>query len=148
MPINVRISIEGTKRVQRELNKRKDRISNFAPFWRSVGVPIIKNKLRDIFLQEGPGWAPLAESTIKSRKYPGLPILQQTGALMQSVIDHPVIVISQNELTYGTNNPYAHFHEEGTSKMPERPFLGPAQEQVLDEIRQAYITYLFQDFIR
>ena len=118
MPVSIKVSIEGTSRVQRELNKRKDRISNFAPFWRSVGVPLIKNKLRDIFLQEGPGWAPLAPSTIASRKFPGLPILQQTGALMQSVVDHPVIIINQNELIYGTNNPYAEYHEEGTSRMP------------------------------
>lgn len=148
MPVNIKVSIEGTNRVQRELNQRRERISEFAPFWRSVAVPILKNKLRDIFLQEGPGWAPLDASTLKSRKYPGLPILQQTGALMRSVVNHPVITISQNQLTYGTNNPYAEYHEEGTSKMPARPFLGPAQDEVLDEIRQAYIRYLLQDFIR
>ena len=112
MPVSINVSIEGTNRVQRELAKRRERVSEFAPFWRSVAVPIIKNKLKDIFLQEGPGWAPLAPSTIASRKYPGLPILQQTGALMRSVVDHPVITISQNQLTYGTNNPYAEYHED------------------------------------
>ena len=142
MPLSIRISIDGIQQVRRELDRIDARISNTAPFWRSVAVPIIKGKLRDIFSQEGPGWAPLEESTLRSRKYPGLPILEQTGDLKASLLDHPVLQISRNELLFGTNNPYAPFHEHGTRRMPARPFLQPALREAINEIYDQYVAYI------
>ena len=148
MAVNIRFDIKGLQKTVRGLDRTQNRVRNFAPFWRSIAVPIIKNRLRDIFNQEGPGWAPLAESTLQSRLYPGLPILQQTGALMESVVDHPVLQITRKQLLYGTSNPYAEFHEEGTFKMPARPFLGPAMNEIMVEIRNQYINYIRQDTLR
>ena len=142
MPLTVKVSINNLQQARRGLDRLDERISNFAPFWRSVAIPVIKGKLRDIFLQEGPGWAPLALSTLRSRLFPGEPILQQTGALMDSLVDHPILEISQNQLTYGTSNPYAQFHEHGTSRMPSRPFLQPAINEAISEIRQQYSDYI------
>lgn len=142
MPIRVRVTSSNLLDTKRELQQLKRRIENLSPFWRSIAVPIIKDKLRRIFLEEGPGWAPLLPSTIQSRQYPGLPILQQTGALMASVVDHPVLQVSRRQLLYGTNNPYAEFHEEGTSRMVARPFLRPARRAVMDELRNAFRIYM------
>ena len=142
MPLNIRVSIDGLRENRRELDRIRRRISNTAPFWRSVAIPIIKGKLRDIFLQEGLGWDPLAESTLLSRRYPGLPILEQTGDLKASLLDHPVLQITRNELLFGTNNPYAPFHEHGTRRMPARPFLQPALEEAMNEIRNRYADYI------
>ena len=142
MPLTVKVSINNIQQARRGLDRLDARISNFAPFWRSVAIPVIKGKLRDIFLQEGPGWSPLAESTLRSRLFPGEPILQQTGALMNSVVNHPVLEISRNELTFGTDNPYAPYHEHGTSRMPARPFLRPAIEEAMSEIRARYVNYI------
>ena len=148
MPLNIRISIDGINEVRRELDRIDARISNTAPFWRSVAVPIIKGKLRDIFLQEGPGWAPLEESTLRTRRYEGLPILQQTGDLKSSLLDDPVLQISRNELLFGTNNPYAPFHEHGTRRMPARPFLRPAIREAINEIQSEYIQYIAREIRR
>lgn len=148
MPLSVRLSINNIDETRRGLDRLNERISNFAPFWRSVAIPVIKGKLRDIFRQEGPGWMPLAPSTLRSRRFPGLPILQQTGALMDSVINHPLIQISQDELIYGTDNPYAPFHEHGTSRMPARSFLQPALNEAIDEIRRQYADYIRQQIRR
>ena len=142
MPLTVKVSINNIQQARRGLDRLDARISNFAPFWRSVAIPVIKGKLRDIFLQEGPGWSPLAASTLRSRLFPGEPILQQTGALMNSVVNHPVLEISRTELTFGTNNPYAQFHEHGTSRMPARPFLRPAIEEAMSELRARYVNYI------
>ena len=148
MPISINIKVSGIQRTIRGLDRIQSRLSNFTPFWRSVAIPIVKDKLRDIFLQEGPGWAPLADSTLRSREYPGLPILQQTGDLMRSVIDHPILEVSRKQLLYGTSNPYAQYHEEGTSRMPARPFLGPVMDDIMPEIRKRFINYIRQDTLR
>ena len=140
--VQIRTTISGLEDAIRGIGRIRNRLQDFSPFWRSIAVPIIKSRLQEIFMQEGPGWAPLAQSTLLSREYPELPILQQTGALMASVIDHPVLTITKRQLLYGTNNPYADFHEEGTRKMPARPFLGPARREVMSEIRRAYLNYL------
>ena len=142
MALTVKVSVNNLRQTRRGLDRLDARISNFAPFWRSVAIPVIKGKLRDIFLQEGPGWSPLAPSTLRSRLFPGEPILQQTGALLNSLVDHPVLQISRNQLTFGTNNPYAQFHEHGTSRIPARPFLRPAIEEAMSEIRSQYVDYI------
>ena len=142
MPLSIRISIDGIREVRRELDRIDARISNTAPFWRSVAVPIIKRNLRDIFSQEGPGWAPLEESTLRSRRYKGLPILEQTGDLKASLLDHPIEQITRDELLFGTSNPYAPFHEHGTRRMPARPFLQPAIQEAINEIRDQYENYI------
>ena len=148
MPLNVRVSISGIQQVRRELDRIDARIADTAPFWRSVAIPIIKGKLRDIFSQEGPGWAPLTESTLRSREFPGLPILEQTGNLKASVLDNPIIQITQDELLYGTNNPYAPFHEHGTRRMPARPFLQPAIRELIARIQSEYIQYIAREINR
>ena len=147
MPLRTRITAHGIEETIRELTQIKERISDLSPFWRTYAVPMIQNALEEIFLSEGPGWAPLAPSTIRSRKYPDLPILQQTGELKASIIDHPSIQITQRQLLYGTSNPYAQFHEDGTYKMPARPFLRPARRATMEEIRVQFRNY-FRQVIR
>jgi len=60
------------------------------------------------------------------------PILRLTGRLWGSVAasDPPYAVREQYDagatkvFVFGTDAPYAKFHQDGTSKMPARPFLG------------------------
>jgi HK97 gp10 family phage protein len=71
------------------------------------------------------GWPQLAQSTQEQRVAQGYsannPLLR-TGELRSS-IGHYV----DGDVGYvGTNDPNAKYHEFGTSKMPPRPFLGPA----------------------
>ena len=148
MPVNFRITSTNLKSTIRGLDRTRNRISDFAPFWRSVAIPIIKDRLRITFAQEGPGWAPLAESTLRIREDPTAPILQQSRALITSVINHPVLEISRKNLLYGTANPYAQFHEHGTSRMPARPFLRPSIQKAMQQIRREYIQYIRQDRLR
>lgn len=142
MPISLRLNLSGLTNTIRGLNRTKDQIGNLTPFWRTIAVPLLKDRIRNTFLQEGPGWARLAPSTLRTRKYPDLPILQQTGSLMHSVVDNPVIQSTRRQLLYGTNNPYAVYHERGTSKMPARPFLGPSRQAVIEEIRDRFIDHV------
>jgi HK97 gp10 family phage protein len=80
-------------------------------------------------------WPQLAEATQEQRValgYSANEPLLRTGDLRDS-IGH---VVSGNEGFVGTNDPVAPFHEFGTSKIPPRPFLGPALEAVGPKIEK------------
>lgn len=142
MALNIRITATNLTDVIRGLNRTRDQLGDLTPFWRTMVVPVLQDKIRDIFLQEGPGWEELAPSTLQTRMYPEKPILEQTGALMESVIDNPIIVATRRQLLYGTTNPYARYHEDGTSKMPARPFIRPARQEIIDEIVEKFRIYI------
>lgn len=87
-------------------------------------------KLAKSFIgNEQPGWAALAESTIADKARQGYEVpapLKRTGELAESIgaeteshVDHVIGVV-------GSTSPLAILHEQGTSRMPARPFLGPA----------------------
>lgn len=62
----------------------------------------------------------------KSQHYPGHPILQRTGALVQGLTDSSSQYAQRSAngdaLVFGTIGlPYASFHQLGTSRMPDRP---------------------------
>lgn len=72
------------------------------------------------------GWAPLAPSTILRKLSRGQPltILEATGRLRRSLTgEHDpghVEIVGPQQLVFGTQVPYAHFHQTGTSQMPRR----------------------------
>lgn len=72
-----------------------------------------------------PAWAPLAEATKQDRVSQGFqedePLLR-TGEMRDS-ISHQV---SGHEVAIGSTSDIAVYQELGTSKIPPRPFLGPA----------------------
>ena len=79
------------------------------------------------FADEGPGWAPLAPSTVLERQRLGYggehPILHRTGLLSGSLTsDGPgsVTRVDPDVLFIGTDVPYAHWHQTGGTK-PGRP---------------------------
>lgn len=92
---------------------------------------------RFIFKLKSPGLYEDLSPAYKKRKAkfgPVYPILRDTGRLERSVTtnngDH-IKIIRPKHLTIGSSVPYADFHQEGTRKMPKRPFLfwGPESKQ-------------------
>lgn len=89
-----------------------------------------------------PEWAELAESTKEERVRLGFtendPLLR-TGELRDS-IDH---YVEELEVTIGTPSEIAEYHEFGTSKMPPRPFMGPAlvrnHDTIIDKLGGAVV---------
>lgn len=80
------------------------------------------------FRAEGPGWAPLAPSTVTERTRAGYggahPILRRTDLLANSLnrtgAEGAVVRVEPDELFVGTNDPKARFHQEGSSRLPQR----------------------------
>lgn len=77
----------------------------------------------------GNGWAELAPSTIAAKGHDT--ILVDTGKMKASLVGssgdsiRDVIAEGGNQgLVFGTSDEKAHFHQEGTSRMPARPPVG------------------------
>ena len=79
--------------------------------------------------REGPGWAPLAESTIADKERQGYetpaPLLR-TGELRDSIKGEAESVPGGVRGVVESDDPSALSHEIGSSREPPRPFLGPA----------------------
>lgn len=79
------------------------------------------------FESEGYGnWAPLADSTVRQKAAHSWPmnILERTGDLKASLSDPGrAAQTTPQSMTWGTDVPYAGYHQEGTPKMPARPVL-------------------------
>lgn len=88
--------------------------------------------VNDVYEAEGPGWEPLAASTLKRRRGSSAKILQDAGVMAGST--HHEIGADWAEASAGVD--YADFHAGGTSRMPRRdPFdLGPFEGPLLDEV--------------
>lgn len=81
----------------------------------------------------------------KARVFPGMPILQRTGALRDGLTNSSsataIRSISGDSLTYGASVDYGSLHQRGTSKMPARPpiDLGPDFEDAMVALAKAGI---------
>lgn len=109
-----------------------------------------------IFDAEGPGWAPLAPSTIKRRRqgrarFGGMSVrkLRDSGEMHGSVtaVTHPKghRVVTEDRAEVGTNLKRGHWHQEGTPRMPARPFMRIRQEdipQIENTIADAFMATL------
>ena len=157
----------------KELVKRFKELSkdltDLSLFWDMV-IPLIHNMTMGKFASAGPGWAPLAPSTIAMRIREGTwrvgvssdqPILQREGDLRRSVMAkmsgggaNHIALKRKMSLTYGTNLKKAVYLQgdlekwiPGASgsayseKLPPRPFLFFEDNDAEDILRQG-VTYL------
>lgn len=89
----------------------------------------------------GRKWAPWASSTARARRREGTAgsgLLFRTGQLSASI--H--YIISGPKVAVRTNLPYAKYLQNGTSRMPARPFLGtgPKEEQAMQSLWKKWIN--------
>ncbi len=111
--------------ILRQHGRFRRELDDFSELWEML-KPVISQIEQDRFDQEGPGWAPLAASTLSQKSRDGWPskILHRTLTLRDSLVD-PSQAFSggAREMTWGTGVFYAGFHQDGTEKMPARPVI-------------------------
>lgn len=94
------------------------------------------------------GWAPLAESTQEDRVRRGYsaahPILQRTGELASTIDYRHDLGADDAAVEIEPRADYAAFHQEGTSKMPARPFVA-LSERDQERIGEDIIAFLEGD---
>lgn len=121
--------IAGDKQIERELLDVGSRAVNAAPAFSAIGRLFI-DETRAQFESEGGhasgGWTPLKQSTLRAKRSKGQDprILHGTLALERSLTDtgdpNMVLEVGPGEIVYGSQLPYARFHQTGTRRMPRR----------------------------
>jgi phage virion morphogenesis protein len=130
------------------LSRLRRKISNMRPVMAEI-AETLRSSVEENFAREssrGPlaskakvgAWAALAPGTLKNRARKGKTgkKLQVTGQLLASIQTKS----SDVEALVGTNKKYARFLNDGTKKMPARPFM-VIQQADLQEIEQTINEY-------
>lgn len=104
-----------------------DRIQNPQKVLESIGKALVTSTRTRIektkVSPDGKPFAPWALSTLIARKKEGtaaLGILNRTGSLANSI----TYQVQGKSVTVGSTSSYAQYLQNGTSKMPARPFIG------------------------
>lgn len=122
---------EGKPFFDRVFMKFQEGVGDFAPAFRLIAEDILEPVVEQNFRQERGevNWADLAPSTV-ARRGSEHPILHVTGMLQESFqkgqpAHHEEI--SPRKLVWGSDVPYALFHQTGTGKGygKDRAFIGP-----------------------
>lgn len=123
---DIKITMSGDEKVDRLFADMQTRSENFVPLLELFEREQALGEA-DIFGSEGAivgGWAPLSPRYLlwKTAHYGPKPIMVRTGNLMESLTGAPMRVsrITPKEAILGTDVRYAHFHQDGTRKMPKR----------------------------
>lgn len=142
------VTVLGEDEVAYELLRFAGRMEDISPALRAIAGEV-REDASERFGAEGPGWAPLAESTIARKGNDR--ILFETGSLLASlaelggehveVITDSSLVMSSSLTTDGGRN-LAELHQEGTSRMPARKVVDVTEAQRRAHIRiiQRYIV--------
>lgn len=123
----IRFEVSGDEATERHLLRFGERMSDARPAFAAV-AEMMRIAERERFDAQGPGWAPLAESTVAQKSSEGLDprILHATLALRQSLTEpggENFAHITSQGLHFGSSNPYGGFHQKGTVSLPVRKVL-------------------------
>lgn len=149
----INLTVSGIDAALADGDARIERASDLMPVIDEIRAGFMVT-LTQRFDQEGPGWAPLAESTVLDKKRKGLreEILQATGAMRESFISdgapgniYDVALTgdggrvemgsdykSPNQRGRWAGTALAAFHQFGTTRMPARPILADVKAQALE----------------
>lgn len=134
------------REVQQAIGDLRKKLENPRPLMQEIG-DIIAEDIRNMISTRKVGpddrpWAPWAPSTAKARERKGnaaLGLLVDSGTLLRSITSQ--VIGSHHTVQIGTNVHYAQYLNEGTPKMPARPFLG-ISKRAQEGINQAIKLYL------
>jgi phage gpG-like protein len=122
------INVEGVAQVAADLEEMVARAHDARPAFHHIGDRLALSE-REHFASEGAstgaGFSPLSPpyAAFKLRAVGPQPILRFSGRLEDTLTRRPFAVDEETAVsgTWGTNVPYAAFHQRGTSRMPARP---------------------------
>jgi phage gpG-like protein len=120
----MRVTVWGDDIVSRKLLRFADRAMDMSPAWPDVEAEF-KRAFERNFSSQGPGWAPLKPSTIRSRIAQGYspgPILTRSGQYRRAMTGNLKSHKSPSELVLLAPKVPGLFHQFGTkTPMPARP---------------------------
>lgn len=139
--MKLEITVEGVSDVIDRFNYIERGLVDFRQLgaWKAVASEFRKIEREQFDSQGSKGesgkWAPLSPkyAEVKQKKYGSVPILQASGKLYRSLTvegaEGAVHEETALELTLGTRDPKAAYHQTGTRKMPAREPISMTREQ-------------------
>ena len=134
--ITFKLQVENANKVEFAFGKLATAVSDWRKYiWPGVRSGALRPWLRKQFASEGAkgahgSWKELKGPyrTRKGKVYPGKPILEASGRMKRDLLSEA----NEGETTprmmyYGTNLPYAKFHQTGTRKMAARRIFDPEE---------------------
>lgn len=147
MPLRLVLTEHGGEQTERHLLGLGERAENATPVLRRIAELMRLAEIR-WFESEGEGsWPALAESTMTAKDRGGLEerILVATGQLRDSLTSEGsgnIAHIQRDELIFGTSDRTARFHQEGTSRMPQRKplHMTEAEQKIITRELQRWLV--------
>ena len=137
--------LPGGKSLIDHMTKINRHVENMTPAMRAIMASFHAIE-RERFANEGPGWEPLAPSTITyriSHRFNAGPILFRTGTLEDSFTGggNSTNVATSNFMEVTSHVEYANFHQDGGPNLPQRQIIHLNENTLLlwREILQVYI---------
>lgn len=139
----------GEDLLQQRLSRFADDVKDYRPFW-PTAIDHFRINNEEQFETLGQGqWPALSPKYAewKSKNYPGMPMMQRTGRLIESLTGETKdTLVDGNALTlkFGTKVPYAAYHQKGGSLLPMRKVVAFTPEQKRDLMKelQRYVVKL------
>ena len=127
MAVRLTLSIEGEKQIDRTLARFAENVNDATDLWDTLADRFAAAERRQ-FDSEGAygsgGWTPLspAYGAWKARNYPGKPILQRTGELMEGLTSRPfgIEVLLPGSMVVGSGTAHGKYHQAGGPNLPQR----------------------------
>jgi len=130
----------------RVFTKFKQEVGDYAPAFRLIAEDILEPVVQDIFKQEKAefSWAELAPSTVAARGSEH-PILHRSGLLQESFMKGQPAHredITPRKLVWGSDVPYALFHQTGTGKgyLRDSVASGPGTGRGMPRRKEIYLS--------
>jgi hypothetical protein len=144
MGIRLSFEIEGDRQIDRTLQRFELGARNAAPAFEKIVDSFVHLEERQFASRggyAGTPWAPLtpAYAAWKSKHYPGKPILELTGTLVDSLTRRPlgVEVIEAHFAVFGSGTDYGRYLQAGTPRMVARPPV-----QVPETVRREWVKIM------
>jgi phage gpG-like protein len=136
--VNIAYQVRGqddefaTQKMALAFERTGEAMENFGEKFFPILTTMLEVEVGEQFGREGGGpnrgaWVPLSPGyeAWKQTHYPGKPILQRTGVMMDALTKdggNSLRVENGNDFNFGTQGvEYASFHQTGTRGMPDRP---------------------------
>lgn len=131
-------TLEGVEVLDRAFSRVTEHISDLRPIWPNVAKEFYAIE-REQFASEGSHgasgkWAKLSPAYAKYKEvaYPGMPILRASTALYESMTSpdaaDSIFRPEPQELTIGSQAPYAVAHQRGGGRLPARPIISLTED--------------------
>lgn len=145
--MNLTITIEGAEELKHSFDYVKEGLVDFRQLgtWKAVAREFYKIIKAQFDSEGGTGksgkWAPLTPkyAAIKAKKYPGGSILVATGAMRSSLTSggaNSIYEETAQELTIGTSDPKAAYHQRGKKKREIFSMTDDQEKQMIAPIYQ------------